>query len=73
MQIFGARYARQREQCKGPEVGAHMACLRNPRRPVWLEQRCAVGMTDWLQDLRGSFRAPGFSFEKDRKMLDGFE
>lgn len=31
IQTFEARYARQREQCKGPEAGAHMACLGNTK------------------------------------------
>ena len=51
---------RQSSQCKGPEAGTCLACLRNLGKPVWEEMRAETGQdrlfrTSWAV-VRNIFR-----------------
>ena len=36
--VWGRHPAPQQGQCKGPEAGVHVACLRSMEEAMWLEQ-----------------------------------
>lgn len=54
---------KRKSQCKGPEVGVCLICLRTVRRPVWQEQSVGVGRGECGLDCTGPWGTLGFDFE----------
>ena len=63
VQILKRSSCRRHRQCKGPEEGVFLACLRNSRRPRWLEQ--GEGGEQVGEEVREgeAFKDFGFSLE----------